>query len=62
MQFDNKKQRGIVLQLIEAATFSGKSLDDMYEFKQAVRNAEMKVVRSGKFAPVSEDNEYGDSD
>lgn len=36
MTFDNEKQKGLVLQLIEAANFTGKAIEEIHELKMAV--------------------------
>ena len=42
MLFDTEKQKSIVLQLIKGATFTGQSLNDMYEFQKQVKEVEIK--------------------
>lgn len=41
MVFDNEGQRAIILELLDAVTVSGKSLDALFEFKTQVRAAEI---------------------
>lgn len=39
MKIDTEDQRGLLLQLIAAATFPGTAIDTVYALKQAVFNA-----------------------
>lgn len=39
MILDSEQQKSIILQLIDSSTFTGKSLNEMYKFKEAVENA-----------------------
>ncbi len=41
MTFDKEQQRKIILELLKVGTFSGNSLDELYEFKQTVLKAEI---------------------
>lgn len=41
MTLDNEKQKKIIMQLMQSATFTGASLDELYEFKQLVEAAEI---------------------
>lgn len=54
MIFDSEKQKQIVLQLINAATFTGKSIDEMYEFKQVVKDGDIGRIKE------CEDGKRGD--
>ena len=44
MVFDTEKQKAIILELLNSVTISGKSLDELYEFKQQVVAGEVKIV------------------
>lgn len=41
MILDSKQQKSIILQLIESATFTGKSLKEMSKFQEVVEAAEI---------------------
>jgi hypothetical protein len=44
MTFDKPEHKELCRQMIQSTTFSGQVLDLVYEFKQAVENAECKTI------------------
>ena len=47
MTLDTENQRTMLLQMIQASSVPGQALDDVYQLKQAIVNAEIKHDNDG---------------
>lgn len=55
MIIDTETQRTILLQLIQAATFPGAALDDIYGLKQAIKAAKLLQEEQGAPEKTADD-------